>query len=144
MLVRTERRGGKERRANNVCCMMSGATCRTPRTIAPTYTTAFVTGERHWRSLPRSTHCSHIFSPAQFMLDGQRKLCNYNLRSHHYGEGPVKLLTLGRPGKLLAFAFTNVAVSIKHRPLSYSTLFYSNNIRRESTIYYSDHPRRLF
>ena len=69
MVVPTEGRGGIEGRDNSVHCMMSGSTCRALRAIAPTYTTVLVTGERHCRSLPRSTHCSHIFSPARFMSD---------------------------------------------------------------------------
>ena len=67
---------GRQRRGNNVCIMTSGSTCRTLRMIAPTDTTVPVTGERHWRSLPCSTHFSQIFSPARFMLDGQWKLRN--------------------------------------------------------------------
>ena len=50
-------------------------------------------------------------------------------------------MTLGRPGKLLAFALINVAVS--STGLDYlNVLFYSNSLSREST--YSDHHTRLF
>ena len=34
-------------------------------------TQLLITGERHWRSLPRSTNCSPIVSPARPMLVGQ-------------------------------------------------------------------------
>ena len=42
--MRTEGRGGREIRGDSVCGMMSGSTCKTLRTIAPTYTTALATG----------------------------------------------------------------------------------------------------
>ena len=75
MVVPTEGRGGNEGRDNSVRCMMSGSTCRPLRAIVPTYTTVLITGERHWRSLPRSTYYSPIVSPARLMLVSQWKLC---------------------------------------------------------------------
>ena len=66
--MRTEGRGGCEGRDNSVGCIMSGSTCRALRTNALTCTTVLITGERHWRSVPCSTHCSLIVSPARLML----------------------------------------------------------------------------
>ena len=69
--MRTKGREGREEDGKVVCCMTSRSTCKTLRAITPTYTAGLVMGERYWRSLARSTHCSPTVPPARLMLDGQ-------------------------------------------------------------------------
>ena len=130
-------KGEREIRGDNVCCMMSGSTCRTLRSIAPTYVTVLLTGKRHWCSLSRSNHCSHIFWPIDscWMISGSSVTKTYD------GERLVKLFTLGRPGKLLAFAVIDVAVSCTRLDYCRVCLSTLKCLSGEST--YLDHPRRL-